>query len=129
MLCIFQGLFLASTTWDFFLTVVVQSHRALVFAGLSAGTSAFIILPWIVGIFIVAAMLVFFMISKEKAVLSTRINFEYIGMALVYAALFFIAIFNPMVAWPVVVNYIVNVVWAVSLVYFRTAIRQGMKKK
>jgi hypothetical protein len=129
MLCLFQGLFLASTTWDFFLTVVVHSHRALVFAGLSTGTAAFIILPWITGIFIMAAMLVAFMISKEKSVMSTRINFEYGGMICVYLVLFFMAMFNPVVAWPIVMNYLVNAVWAASLIYYKIAIRNCVKSK
>ena len=129
MLCIFQGAFLATTTWDFFLTVVVHSHRSLVFAGLSAGTATFIILPWIVGIFIMAAMLVAYMISKEKSALSKRINFEYSGIVCVYVVLFFMALFNPLVSWPVAMNYLVNIVWAISLMYFRIAIRKGISKK
>lgn len=122
MLFVLQCLFLANITWDFFLTVVVSSsHRALVFSGLSAGTTMFLIVPWIIGILVLATMLLVYMKKQEEGTnpLTIRVHFDYGLLMLLYVALIVFALINPAVAWPIVLNYLVNIVWAGALIYFR----------
>lgn len=119
---VFQGLFLATTTWDFFLTVVVNSHRSLVFSGLASGTAMFIIIPWILGIFVLALVILSFLSRKDIPKLTRRVNYEYGLFILIYGALAILAITNPVIMWPVVMNYIVNIIWAGALIYFRSVI-------
>lgn len=121
-----QALFIGTVAWDFFLTILTQSIRSHIFTGMPAAVSMMIIIPWILGIFILLAMLLIFMINKDTDPLISNKNFEYGGMALVYIILFFIGLFNPLIPWPIVLNYLLNIVWAGSLICFRIAILRGL---
>jgi hypothetical protein len=125
MLFTCQALFLGTTAWDFFLTVIVQSHRSLVFTGIGASLSTFIILPWIIGIFVLMFMLLLYMANEDKQLMITRWNFDYIGMIILYVIMFVLALTNPVVAWPILLNYLINIAWAGSLIYFRLAVRHN----
>jgi len=126
MLVAFQGLFIASTTWDFFLTVVVkESHRALVFSTLAPAAATFIIVPWILGILFLAAMLAIYSFNKDS-IIASRIHYEYSGMTVLYMFLFVLGCLSASISWPLLLNYAVNCVWAISLVYFRIVIQKGI---
>lgn len=122
MIQIFQGLFLATTTWDFFLTIIVKSHRSLVFSVMAPGTAMFIIVPWILGIFILSIIILSFFSRGGMPKLTKRVNYEYGLFIFIYGALAILAIFNPIVMWPVVMNYIVNIIWAGILIYIRSIV-------
>jgi hypothetical protein len=122
MLFAFQGLFIISTAVDFFLTVLSNSARSQVLTELSPLASMIIILPWIAGIFILALMLIIFIANTSNKPWIPGVDIEYSGMLLLYLALFFIAIFNPLVIWPVVVNYLAHIIWVCAIMYFRIAV-------
>lgn len=124
MLFTYQALFLGTTSWDFFLTVIVQSHRSLIFSSLGAA-SMFLIFPWIIGLFVLTFMLLIYMVDEEKQLMVTKWNFDYIGMIILYIIMFLLALFNPIVAWPIMLNYLINIAWAGSLLYFRLALRRS----
>lgn len=129
LLFAFQALFLASTTWDFFLTVIVaNSHRALIFSQLGIFTTGIIVIPWLVLIFVLSAMLLVFLYKKDKnqPELATGVHYGYFILSLLYLIFFFLGIFNPVVAWPIVLNYIVNFVWSIVLIFFRIRVKDSL---
>jgi hypothetical protein len=42
-----------------------------------------------------------------------------------YIGLIILAILNPLVAWPLIMNYSMNIAWAVALIYFRYKFTKG----
>ena len=125
MLLVYQGLFVASAVWDFFMTVVMPtSMRSHVFSILSHGLSAFVILPWLVGIFILIGLLFsHFIINVDyKSITLGTLWLEYGPMMYVYVILFIISIFNPLVGWPLVLNYLTSIFWIISLIHFRLSV-------
>ena len=126
MLFTYQVLFIGTTAWDFFMTVVVSnSLRSLIFSELPSGMSVFIIAPWLLGLFILTATILAFIFKNEFGPPITPINFEYGGIMIVYIILFILSLFNPAVSWPLVVNYLINIVWAGTLICFRLALQRG----
>src|ERR1017187_10544158 len=90
-----QALFIASTAWDFFLTVVVSnSARSMIFSALPFGISVFIIVPWLVGIFILTGSLIIFALHKDYGPPVYKINFEYGGIMILYIVLFLLSMFT-----------------------------------
>ena len=127
MLTAGQALFVVNTVWDFFLTVVVpNSIRSHIFANISSVASVFIVLPWLLGIFALTILLFGSLVNGQSELITHRINVEYGAMMLVYIALFGVACFNPAIAWPIMLNYVVNIVWACTLICFRRAIQDGI---
>lgn len=130
LLFAFQVLFLATATWDFFLTAVISnSHRALVFSQLGAISTGLIVVPWLASLFVLSIMLIVFLINKEKnqPILTTRVHYEYGVFSIIYLVLAISATTNPLVGWPVVLNYIVNFFWSIILIYFRIKTKEGPK--
>ena len=128
MLFAFQALFVGTTAWDFFLTVIVQeSVRSHIFLMLPAGLSIFIIAPWLIGLFILTGSLIVFAFHKDFGPPMGKINFEYGGIMIVYVILFILSVFNPAVSWPFMLNYLINIIWAWSLICFRLAAQRGDK--
>ena len=129
LLFAFQALFLASTTWDFFLTIIVaNSHRALIFSQLGIFTSGIIVTLWLILIFVLAALLLVFLYKKDKNQpgLATVVHHGYFILSLIYLIFFFLGIVNPVVAWPIVLNYMVNFVWSIALIFFRIRIKDKL---
>lgn len=123
MLIAFQSLFIGSTATDFFLTVLVDTNRSQVLFGFSSLATVAIILPWILGIFMLSIMLGVVITSENSIPWIPGIDIEYIGMLLLYLVLFLIAIFNPLIAWPIIMNYLVHAAWVCVIIYFRVAIK------
>ena len=78
----------------------------------------FVIMPWIIGIFILMIMLIVFMMSENHRS-TIRVDFEHIGMMIVYFVLFLLAVFNPIISWTIALNYLVNIAWSASIIYFK----------
>lgn len=127
MMFVFQTLFLATTTWDFFLTISTASARAIVFNDISTLYTALILAPWVVGIFALAILLIFFSATIETPPKSIPLNYEYIGFVVLYLVLSVLAITNPAVSPFVAMNYVVNACWALALIYYRYLIKDGME--
>ena len=127
MLTASQSLFVVNTVWDFFMTVVVpNSVRSHIFANISATASIFIILPWLIGIFALTILLFGSLVNGENELIKHKINIEYGAIMIVYIALFIVSCFNPVMVWPIMLNYVVNIVWACTLICFRRAIQDGV---
>lgn len=121
-----QALFIGTTSWDFYLTLISQSARSHIFASLPIDIVGFIIFPWIIGIFILSITLVVFMFNKEYRFTAEWINFEYIGMLVLYSVLFVLSIFTPIIPVPIVLNYLVNIVWLWILICIRRSVRRNL---
>lgn len=128
MMFVFQTLFLASTTWDFFLTVSASSARSLVFSALDPLYTSIILVAWLVGIFTLAVFLIVFSTQIETKMPRTiPFNYEYGGFILLYIVLTGIALSNPAVSTFVAMNYVVNASWCIALIYYRNLIKHGME--
>lgn len=122
MLIMLRVLFTITLSWDFFLTVGFQtSQRALVFSGVGALFSPYLIILWLLCIVGMTFILIYGTYGKKEC--QEKISkLAYLLMAggfVLYGSLVILAIMNPIVAWPVILNYIVNLGWVMSLVYFR----------
>ena len=124
MLFAFQGLFIASSAVDFFLTVLINSNRSQIFSGLPV-VASMVIAPWIIGLFISSIMLIMFIHNKDSKTNINGLHMEYGFMILLYASLFVLSLFNPLIAWPVMANYLIHLGWACSIIYFRNAVSYG----
>lgn len=124
LLIALQALFLATTVWDFFLTVLVpNSHRALVFSGLgSIATVYFIIIPWAICILWALITFVIFLCNTDHNPIRGMTHYKYAILGLIYVCFTVLAILNPAVMWPIVLNYIINVVWVGLILYYRVVI-------
>jgi hypothetical protein len=119
-----QGLFICTTVWDFFMTVIIpNSVRSHIFSGISTTLSMILIVSWLLGIFILTGILFTFLLRDEYKPMPVTINIEYSGIILLYSVLGIISLFNPIIVWPVILNYVVNILWAFTLIYFRRAIQ------
>ena|ERR1035437_1501144 len=123
MLLVSQLLFILNTIWDFFLTIMLHAARSRIFEILP-GMAALIITPWIVMIFILSASLIVSMLSGEKLVVKYD-KYGYMVITTIYLVLFVLSLFNPMISWPIMLNYIVNATWAISIIYFKSSIIKG----
>lgn len=120
-----QFLFLATMCWDFFLTVLVEdSHRSLIFA-IFPFSSAVIVIPWIIGIFLLLGCLIIFIEKQHGEWEGIPARFGFKITAIVYFVLFILAVFNPVISTPLAINYLVNIGWVISLMYTRRKIISG----
>lgn len=115
-----QLLFILGTINDFFLMILAHSH----IFDLVPSFAIFIISPWIFVIFVLSVSLVISILTEDKVVVKRDI-FGYIVMAIIYAILLTLSLFNPVIVWPVMLSYIVYMSWAGSLAYFKLAIIKG----
>jgi hypothetical protein len=124
LLIALQALFLATVTWDFFLTVLVpNSHRALVFSGLgSAATVYFVIVPWAICILWALISFIAFLCNTDHNPVRGMTHYKYATLGLIYLCFTVLAILNPAVMWPIVLNYIITVTWAGIILYYRVVI-------
>ena len=118
-----QVLFVATLTWDFFLTVLVKtSHRASVMLGSASAVAPIIIFFWIL-VIVGLSVLVLCSSKSDAGIASGKfIRYEYLFLvmsAILYVALIILALINPLVLWPILINYAVNIIWVVLLIYFR----------
>lgn len=128
MFLIIQGLFIATVIWDFFLTVIVPgSTRSHIFYGLSLPISIGIISIWIIGIFLMTGIFFTFILRENYTLFPRTINIEYIGIILFYTLLCVISFFNPVIVWPIILNYTINIIWAVSIICFKNSIQYGLE--
>jgi hypothetical protein len=126
MLFVFQFLFLLNVSWDFFLTVLLNtSQGALVIAGLPTLAVTLLSLSWIIVVFVLAVKLLSYLKKRETDdnPLVFWVHFGYIFLMILYVVLMILAILNPVVAWPIIVQYLVNILWAATLIYFRHRIK------
>lgn len=120
-----RTLFVATITWDFFLTVVIKtSQRAHVLMGPGAVFAPFLIIIWAVVIMGLCYILLDVVRIQSPAIeAENRRKYTAYGLLLLtiilYISLTILAIMNPVVMWPVVVNFAVNLGWGVALFYFR----------
>ena len=119
-----QFLFVLSTIWDFFLTTIVHSARTGIF-DIIPGLAIFVIGPWIIIIFILSLLLLIASIVTEDRLVVRHDKYGYAMMIIIYAILLSLALINPLISWPLTLNYLVNVFWAASLVCFKSAIVKG----
>jgi hypothetical protein len=119
-----QALFLATIVWDFFLTVLVPtSHRALVLSGLgSVATVYFVIVPWAICILVSLITFIIFLCNTDHNPIRGVSHYKYAILGIIYMCFTALAILNPAVTWPIVLSYIINVVWAGTILYYRVVI-------
>lgn len=118
-----QFLFVLSTIWDFFLTVIIHSVRSGIF-DMVPSWAIFIIGPWIIMIFILSFLLIVSIVTEDRPVVKHD-TYGYVVMIIIYAILFLLSLFNPLISWPLLLNYLVSILWATSLAYFKLAIIKG----
>lgn len=124
-----QALFLGTSLWDFFLTVIITaSKRSEIFTVLATGFSGIILIPWIVTTIILLIFL-FSVLSKRpsRKLLLTPIHFGYGAMFLVYLSLMILALLNPVITWPLVANYFINASWAAAIIFLRVKVQNILR--
>jgi hypothetical protein len=124
-----QALFLGTAIWDFFLTVIIEtSKRSEVFAVLAPGLSGIILIPWLGSIIILTLFLFRVLMRKhyDKPLLKP-LHIGYFILFLVYLILMILALINPVITWPLVMNYFINGSWAVAILYFRIKILSAVE--
>lgn len=115
-LTVSQVLFTATTAWDFFLSVIViESYRYALFASLPSALAATIVVPWLIGIFFLLAVVVVFAVKGNHSLVPYPIEYGYGLIAAIYFLLILVTIVMTS-SWPLMLNYIVNFVWAASIV-------------
>lgn len=118
-------LFLMTVSWDFFLTIIAKaSQRALLLTGIGAQYTPFIIIPWACAILILAILLLAHLKHIDQSVVTTYGYAVYIIFIIIYTLLTIITFMNPLVAWPLAINYLVNITWAAIIIYFRFKVKQ-----
>ena len=60
-------------------------------------------------------------------VIYERSVLKYGSIAVLYSIMLVLSIISPLVIWPVLVSYSINIIWALTLVYFGINI-QGRQK-
>ena len=123
MLIMLRTLFVVTMTWDFFLTVgFYGSQRALILTG--ALVAPYI--PIIIGVWALLIVgMIFILIygtygSKECEGKITTLAYILLSSCFVlYSILLILALLNPVITWPVILTYIINIGWIMSLIYFR----------
>lgn len=124
MFLAFQALYICTTVWDFFLTVAIpNSNRSQIFSALSPTLSVTIILCWLASILILTVILFSYLLKDEYTPVTPTVNIEYSIIIVLYACILIITLFNPIILWPLVLNYIVNIIWGITLICFRKAIQ------
>ena|ERR1700756_3526715 len=113
-------LFLMTVTWDFFLTIVSRaSQRAMVLTGVGAQYTPIIVIPWAICILILAVLIFAHLKKDDQSIITKYGYFVYFAFVGLYLILSCIAFINPLIAWPLMINYAVNIGWALVIVYFR----------
>lgn len=117
-----RALFIATITWDFFLTVVIKtSQRAHILMGPGAVFAPFVTILWIaiiIGCFCLMIGPIFKSPVDVTPVRKFTIYSVLISVIFLYGGLTILAFINPLVLWPVVVNFMVDMTWAFALLYF-----------
>ena len=126
---LFQVLFLATTSADFFLTVLHDGVQSYIFSLFSSGVTALIVVPWLLGIIFLSVLLLSFLHQRETNPLTIRVTYEYSLFVVLYAFLTVLGIINPMIPIAQVVTYIINMCWAISLIYFRVTIHKALSEE
>jgi len=128
MFLTYQILFVFTVIWDFFVTVAVPNTvRAHIFSSLPLITSVAIIVPWLLWIFIIAGIICLCIMKDDCNVIYERSVLKYGSIAVLYSIMLVLSIISPLVIWPVLVSYSINIIWALTLVYFGINI-QGRQK-
>lgn len=122
-----HSVFLATVVWDFFLTVILADPtRTLVFIGLTPVISTTIVSLWLVGIFASMFTLIFLLNYLEEKRYIFVVYLSYITIIIAYTLLSIIAFINPLLCWPVLMNYGVNILAGCCLIYFRHLVSVGL---
>jgi hypothetical protein len=125
MLTAIRVVFLATVTWDFFLTLITKaSQRSLALTGVGAVYAPFIIIPWAAAIFILAALL-FDRAFRDWASITKYGYIIYVFFIILYLSLAILAYINPLVSWPLIFNFVVNAIWSGVIMYFRCMVSNG----
>lgn len=112
--------FLVTSTWDFFLTIVAKaSQRALVLTGIGASYTPYIVMPWACSIILLAFLLLDHLRKKDQSIVTRYGVYVYVAFIAIYISLAILAVINPLVSWPLVLNFLANAGWAVAIMYFR----------
>ena len=126
LLFMMQCLFLVNITWDFFLTTVAVSNRGHILTTLSTTATTMVVVPWIQAIIFLSIMMLLFICSTRlPKIMGVLLNIEYAIVIMVYVILLILSITNPLIHWAVFVNYAANIVWAVSILFFRYLIKHN----
>ena len=125
MLISMQLLLLATTFWDFWITLFIHSSlRAMVFSGLgTVSTVAFITVPWAICIILLSLTFIAFLIRPEHCTIQVSTHYMYGFLCVMYSAFTILAITNPLVMWPIALSYAVNAIWAGVVLYFRILVK------
>lgn len=118
-------LFLMTVSWDFFLTIISKaSQRALLLTGVGAQYTPIVVIPWAACILLLAILLYFQLKKDDQSVVTQYGYYVYFAFIGLYVILSCIALINPLISWPLMLNYIVNILWASTIVYFRFKVNQ-----
>jgi uncharacterized membrane protein len=94
-----------------------------VFSGLgSVATVYFLIVPWALCILVSLITFIVFLCNTDHNPIRSRSHYKYAILGLIYLCFTVLAILNPAVMWPIVFNYIVDVVWVGVILYYRVVI-------
>lgn len=124
LLVFLRFLFLLTISSDFFLTLVsISSQRGLVLTGFGAAFHPYALALWII---IILGLSISFAGGMRSGKLDNKIFNFLAQMMLVlsiflYIGLIVLVYLNIAVAWPIVLAYGTNILWAVGLIYFRNS--------
>jgi hypothetical protein len=122
MLVILRSLFVVTITWDFFLTIGFQTaQRALVFTGIGSLFAPYLIVLWLFVIVGMAFTLIYGTYGKKECEekIAKLAYFMLFLSFILYGSLLVLSVLITVVAWPVVLNYLINLTWVACLIYFR----------
>lgn len=121
MLLVSRLLIVATLTWDFVVTAVF--HTTMKSAVISALGLYALPLTCIWLIAIIGLWLLLFMSAYGSPYMESQtaiLAYTCLGINLaVYGTFLFIGLFNPSILAPIILNYITNMMWIISLIYFR----------
>lgn len=121
-------LFILVLASDFFLTLLsVTSHSALVLTGYGAIFHPFAIIIWMI---LIIGLSVSFTGTLSKGKLDcnvfSKLSYCMLTLSIIfYTIMIVLTIINPIVAWPSILMYATNIIWASGLVYFRRQFHKG----
>ena len=129
LLVALKVLLFATATCEFLFTVLLHgSYKALVFSGLSSATTlVFVTIPWAICLICLALSFIGYLYTKDTKFIFKYAHYQYMFLALLYIFFTTISFVNPVIIWPVVLNYATDAVWAITILYYRYKIDKLVK--
>ena len=102
---------------------MATSQRAIVLMTVGPVIQPYFLIFWAIGVALMFVLLFFANFSKTcpENIKKYLAYFSTTYILMVYIILLGISIFGGIIVWPIVLNYLVVIAWAIYLIYFRDA--------